>query len=137
MATIKFKNKKEELEHYKKRYFECMQFLNHLRAAGADEYINKGKGQIRDFICEVGISDNDRETIKEIQNKPPKVWDDHNKQWLIITGLIFDQEGNIERIQANEEGEGKFGDPFYALQGDDLELVGLDINIAHNKTLIP
>lgn len=66
-----------------------------------------------------------------------KIWDNVNKQWLIVTSVIFNQAGTITRITANKEEEGNFGDPFYDLTGDDLNEIGIDFDIKHNSKLIP
>lgn len=66
-----------------------------------------------------------------------KLWDNHNKQWLVITAIYFDQEGNIERIIANVQGQCELGDPFYNIEGDDLKKIAINQNIVHNKNILP
>lgn len=66
-----------------------------------------------------------------------KIWDNHNKQWLIVTGIYFNQNGDVERITANVPGQGELGDPFYNIYGKDLDKVGIHCTVTHNEKIVP
>jgi len=66
-----------------------------------------------------------------------RVWDNHNKQWLVPMSIIFD-DGDIVQINARNEGvTDVLKDGWRALKGNDLKKVAVTGSIEFNTKLLP
>ncbi len=67
-----------------------------------------------------------------------KVWDNHNKQWLNPTAIMFDNDGQVCRVSAMEQNHtDPIRDGWWTFEEKDMDKIAVVGGIDHNLKLLP
>lgn len=66
-----------------------------------------------------------------------QLWDNINKQWLIIMWLFLDDDGNLFHVRAHVKGESPLDHGWFDFKGEKLEHISINGAISHNPDMAP
>ena len=66
-----------------------------------------------------------------------RVWDNINKQWLIVMFLFLDEDGTVFHCRAKTPGSQPIIDGWYDFQGEQLEHLSIKGAVSLNPELMP
>lgn len=66
-----------------------------------------------------------------------QLWDNINKQWLVVMWLFLDDDGELFHVRAKTPGSLPIEDGWYDFNGDKLEHISINGVVNHNPDMAP